>query len=255
MECNHLNMAARPTPSPDVRILQDEQTLAKQAAAAVAVIVSEAAARQGRCAIALSGGSTPRALYRELAASHRTTIPWAKVHVFWGDERIVPLSHPDNNSNMAKTTLLDLVPCPEENIHRIPTDLRTPEAGAMGYAETLRDYFGAETPAFDLLLLGIGADGHTASLFPHSSALDVTDHTVIATVHPENASARVTLTMPVLLAARVTFVLATGAAKAPAIARALDPNTKIVDCPAAALRHSAGPITWWVDRGAAGVSE
>ena len=244
-------MPARPTPLPHARIFQDEQTIARQAAAAVAAILSEAAARQGRCAIALSGGSTPLALYRELAASHRSTIPWANVHVFWGDERFVPLSHPDNNSNMAGTTLLDHVPCREENIHRIATDSGTPQAAAAQYAETLRTHFGADTPAFDLLLLGIGGDGHIASLFPHSSALDVTDRTVIATVHPENASARVTLTMPVLLAARVTFVLATGAAKAPAIARALDPDTNIANCPAAGLRHSAGRVTWWLDRGAA----
>lgn len=244
-------MPARPTPSRHVRISQDEQTIARQAAAAAAVILAEAAARQGRCAIALSGGSTPLALYRALAVSHRTTIPWAKVHVFWGDERFVPAAHLDNNSRMAQTALLDLVSCPEENIHRIPTDSGTPEAAAARYAETLRTYFGADMPAFDLLLLGVGGDGHIASLFPHSSALDVTDRTVIATVHPENASARVTLTMPVLLAARVTFVLATGAAKAPAIARALDPDTNIANCPAAGLRHSAGRVTWWLDRGAA----
>ena len=134
----------------------------------------------------------------------------------------------------------------------MPTDSGTPHAAAAEYAETLRTYFGADTPAFDLLLLGIGGDGHIASLFPHSSALDVTDRTVIATVHPENASARVTLTMPVLLAARVTFVVATGAAKAPAIARALDPDTNIANCPGAGLRHSAGRVTWWLDRGAAG---
>ncbi len=220
----------------------------------MAETLRDAAAPQGRCAVALSGGSSPRALYEELAAKHRTSIPWDAVHVFWGDERFVPASHPDSNYGMAKAALLAHVPCPAANIQRIPTDSGTPEQAALRYAETLRTYFGDGVPSFDLLLLGIGADGHTASLFPHSPGLEVTDRAVISTTHPETPSARVTLTLPVLLAARTTFIVATGASKAPAIALALAPGTKIADCPAAALRQGEGSISWWLDRAAAGGS-
>jgi 6-phosphogluconolactonase len=229
-----------------VRVFADETAVSRAAAAALKDVVTGAVARRGRCAIALSGGATPRALYRELAANHRSTIRWEHVDVFWGDERFVPPLDPQSNYRMAKAALLDHVPCRSANVHAIPTDLETPEAGADAYASVLRAYFGDGMPRFDLLLLGIGADGHTASLFPHSPALEINDAPVAATRAPDG-SPRITLTMPVLLAAHTTFVLATGANKAPAIARALAPETPIADCPAAALRQSAGTVTWWLD--------
>jgi 6-phosphogluconolactonase len=230
-----------------VRVFADETAVSRAAAAALKDVVTGAVARRGRCAIALSGGSTPRALYRELAANHRSTIRWEHVDVFWGDERFVPPLDPQSNYGMAKAALLDHVPCRSANVHAIPTDLETPEAAADAYASILRAYFGDGMPRFDLLLLGIGADGHTASLFPHSPALEINDAPVAATRAPDNGGARITLTLPVLLAAHTTFVLATGANKAPAIARALAPETPIADCPAAALRQSAGTVTWWLD--------
>ena len=233
-----------------VRVFADETALARAVAAAMRVVVSDAVARRGRCAIALSGGSTPRTLYRELAAHHRSTISWTHVDVFWGDERFVPAADPQSNYRMAKAELLDHVPCPAANVRAIPTDLETPEAAADAYTSTLRAYFGDGLPRFDLLLLGIGTDGHTASLFPHSTALAIDDRPVAATQAPDNGGARITLTMPVVLAAHTTFVLATGANKAPAIARALAPGTNIADCPAAALRHSAGTVRWWLDTAA-----
>jgi 6-phosphogluconolactonase len=230
-----------------IRVFADETALSRAVAAAMKDVVTDAVARRGRCAIALSGGSTPRALYRELAANHSSTIRWGHVHVFWGDERFVPADDQQSNYGMAKAALLDHVPCPAANVHAIPTDLETPEAAADAYASTLRAYFGDGMPCFDLLLLGIGTDGHTASLFPHSTALAFDDRPVAATEAPDNGGARITLTLPVLLAAHTTFVLATGANKAPAIARALAPDTNITDCPAAALRHSTGTLTWWLD--------
>jgi 6-phosphogluconolactonase len=234
-----------------VRVFADETALARAVAAAIRVVAPDAVARRGRCAVALSGGSTPRTLYRELAAHHRSTIPWAHVDVFWGDERFVPATDPQSNYRMAKAELLDHVPCPAANVHAISTDLETPEAAAGAYTSTLREYFGDGFPRFDLLLLGIGMDGHTASLFPRSPALEINDAPVTATRAPDN-SPRITLTMPVLLAAHTTFVLAAGAGKASAMARALAPETPIADCPAAALRQSAGTVTWWIDRRAAG---
>jgi len=229
-----------------VRVFPDETALSRAVAAALKDVVTGAVARRGRCAVALSGGSTPRALYRELAAHYRATIAWAQVDVFWGDERFVPADDQQSNYGMAKAALLDHVPCPAANVHAIPTDLETPEAAANAYASTLRAYFGDGVPRFDLLLLGIGTDGHTASLFPHSPALAIDDRPVAATRAPDG-SPRITLTMPVLLAAHTTFVLATGANKAPAIARALAPETPFADCPAAALRQSAGTVTWWLN--------
>ena len=228
-------------------MLDSPDSVARAVAAAMQDVVADVMARRGRCAIALSGGSTPRALYRELAANHRSTIRWDHVDVFWSDERFVPAADPQSNYGMAKAALLDHVPCPAANVHAIPTDLDTPEAAADAYGSILRAYFGDGMPRFDLLLLGIGADGHTASLFPHSPALEINDAPVAATRAPDNGGARITLTLPVLLAAHTTFVLATGANKAPAIARALAPETPIADCPAAALRQSAGTVTWWLD--------
>ena len=234
-----------------IRVFADETALSRAVAAALKDVVTDAVARRGRSAIALAGGSTPRPLYRELAAHHRSTIPWAHVDVFWGDERFVPAADPQNNYRMAKAELLDHVPCPAANVRAIPTDLETPEAAADAYTSTLREYFGGDgLPRFDLLLLGIGTDGHVASLFPHSDALAINGRPVAATVAPDGG-ARITLTLPVLLGAHTTFVLATGAGKASAIARALAPETPIADCPAAALRHSGGEVEWWIDPGAA----
>ena len=233
-----------------IRVASDEQSAAAAAAVAVAGVITSTTAARGRCAIALSGGSTPQGLYRVLASTYRTVIPWTDVHVFWGDERFVPAAHPDSNYGMARRTLLDHVSCPDGNIHQVPTNLRSPVDAAEAYAATLRAYFAGASPRFDLMLLGIGADGHTASLFPGAPALAI-DHRTVAAITAPDGSERITLTLPVLLAARTTFIVATGVGKAEAIARALDSATRIADCPAAALRHSTGEVVWWLDRGAA----
>jgi len=220
--------------------------------------IARAIERHRRCTLALSGGSTPRALFRRLASDFRTEIPWQNVHVFWGDERFVAETDPASNFGTAKTTLLDHVPCPAGNIHPIPTHLDTAAAAADAYAAELRAYFGEGWPRFNLILLGIGEDCHTASLFPHSPALSTHDRIVTA-VQPVGASgdavARITLTMPVLLAADTVFVLAAGARKAPALARVLAAGTTADDCPASALCRSNGAVTWWADRAAAPSSD
>ncbi|HXT70555.1 MAG TPA: 6-phosphogluconolactonase [Vicinamibacterales bacterium] len=240
--------------SPDVRVFADEDALARAVASAASETIVQAVAAHGRCGVALSGGSTPRALYRVLASSFRDRIPWQQVQIFWGDERFVAATDPRNNYGMAKATLLDHVPCPSGNIHPIPTHLDTAAAAADAYDAELCAYFGDRWPRFDLILLGIGEDCHTASLFPHSSALAERDRRVVSTLPEdgtEGAVARVTLTMPALWAARTVFVLVAGERKSRALRRALAPATKTDECPASALRRSNGTVVWWVDRAAA----
>jgi len=233
-------------------------------AAALSDSIARAIARHGKCALALSGGSTPRALYRVLATEYRTRIPWAQVDVFWGDERFVAASDAQSNYGMAKAELLDHVPCPAGNVHPIPTDVASAAIAADSYAVTLRSYFGDRRPHFDLILLGIGEDCHTASLFPHSADLKtrlsdstpvVASDRLVAATRSAQGGWRVTLTMPVLTAADTVFVMAAGARKAPAIARALAADTNPEDCPAAALRHATGRVIWWLDQAAKPPSE
>ena len=237
--------------SNNVHVFADLTALARAVAAALSDVVADAVGRRGRCTVALSGGSTPRALYRVLAAEFRTVIPWAHVHLFWGDDRFVPHTDRDSNYGMAKAELLDHVPAAASQVVPIPTHLPTPEAAADTYAATLRGYFGDGVPRFDLVLLGIGADGHIASLFPRSPVLTTRDRLVAAAVAPGSGNPRITLTLPIFLSAHSTFVVATGATKAHAVARALAPDTAIADCPAAALRDSTGSVVWWIDRAAA----
>jgi 6-phosphogluconolactonase len=248
----------QPPLSADVRVLPDEDALALSVASAMAESIGRAVAGRASCAIALSGGSTPRALYRLIASDYRDDIPWRHVHIFLADERFVPETDPRSNYGMAKATLLDHVPCPPDHIHPIPTHLATAPAAADAYDTELRAYFGGEWPRLDLILLGIGEDCHTASLFPGSPALAVRDRVVVATTRgnsTQDAVARITLTMPVLTAAETVFVLAAGTRKAAALARALAASTNRHECPASALRQSGGTIIWWADRAAAPSSQ
>lgn len=234
----------------DLRVYDDESALASAVASAMASTIAEAMRRRGRCFVALSGGSTPRVLYRTLAAEYRDRIPWSQIDVFWGDERFVPATDLRSNYAMAKAELLDLVPVPANRVHPIPTTHESAAAAADAYQSRLHALLGDTWPRFDLMLLGIGEDGHTASLFPHSPALHARDRLAVAVApRADGEPARVTVTMPVILAAYNTYVLATGARKAPAIARALV-SASLEDCPASALRHSAGTVTWWLDRAA-----
>ena len=236
--------------TPGLRVFPDGGALAHACAAVVADAIVHAIDRRARCALALSGGSTPRALHRALAAEFRSLVPWQHVDVFWGDERFVPATSPDSNYGTARADLLDHVPIPAAHVHPIPTDAASPEDAAGAYAETLQGYFLHGRPRFDLMLLGIGEDCHTASLFPHSPAAIDHDRLVVATQAPDTGW-RVSLAPSVLTAADIVFVLATGVSKAAAIKHALSPDTDIDECPAAALRYREGPTVWWLDRDAA----
>ena len=154
-----------------MRVFADVNELSMQAGQAAVRTINESVRGAGRCSLVLSGGNTPRTLYGLLASEFRDQIPWAHVHVFWGDERYVAPDDPDSNYRMAKETLLDHVPCPAGNVHPMPTHFPSADAAARDYENTLRNYFGTDWPHFDLSLLGLGEEGHTASLFPGSPAL------------------------------------------------------------------------------------
>jgi 6-phosphogluconolactonase len=202
--------------------------------------------------VALSGGSTPRRLYEMLTTPRfRDQIPWEHVHVFWGDERCVPPAHRESNYGMAREALLDHVPLPVHNIHRIRGELE-PQAAAEAYTAELGAFLGAQWPTLDLILLGIGNDGHTASLFPNSDALRETAQPAVAvTSHYQGRPAqRVTLTLPIINAARQVLFLVTGADKAKILQAVLE--SPDAGYPAGKIRPTAGQLTWLVDVAAAG---
>ncbi|WP_454692222.1 6-phosphogluconolactonase [Achromobacter aloeverae] len=214
-------------------------------------LVEHIEASEDRYALALSGGSTPKPLYERLARPDLARrIDWKRVHLFWGDERFVPHDHPDSNYRMAKLALIDHVPIPPANVHAVPTD-GTPESAAQRYARTLRDFYGADRldpnrPLFDLNLLGIGDDGHTASLFPGAPQL-LEEKEWVAAVVGQKPEPRITLTYPVLDSADTVAFLAQGAAKREPVARARrhDPNTP------AGLVAPRGDLLWFLDKAAA----
>ena len=219
--------------------------------AAIAGAVQEAVERRGQCALLLSGGSTPRASYELLATQYRDRVPWAQVHLFWGDERVVPSTDPRSNARMAREAFVDRVPCPPANVHPVPVGLPSADAAALRYEETLRAHFPGGRPVFDLALLGLGEDAHTASIFPGSPALAEPVRWVMAVEAPAEPPQRITLTMRALSSAAQIFVLVSGAGKAEALRRALDPASAPARYPAAALQGVAGRVVWWTDRAAA----
>lgn len=239
------------TATPDLRVFHDLNELSVRAAEAAVAIIDAAVRSTGRCSLVLSGGSTPRTLHSLLASRWREQIPWTQVHVFWGDERYVPVSDARSNYRMAKETLLDLVPCPAANIHPMPTDLPVSADAARAYEETLRQYFADRAPVFDLVVLGIGPEGHTASLFPGSPALAESTRWVVAVSTPAEPPVRLTLTFPVINRAANVFVLVTGTEKARALHQALSLTADPETCPAAGVHPASGRLIWWVDRDAA----
>lgn len=215
-------------------------------------IVEQACDGRRRFAVCLSGGETPRRAYELLgAAPRRDRFPWQSTHWFWGDERVVAHDDPRSNFHMAREALLRHAPVPPENVHPIPTEKISPAAGAAEYQAVLKRFYGAEElkagrPLFDLTLLGLGEDGHIASLFPDSPALAEKDRWAVGVVG-KTALDRITLTYPALESSAVTAFVVAGERKRPALARlrAGDPAS-----PAARLRP-AGAVYWFCDRAAA----
>ena len=239
---------------PDLRVCADPADLSRRAAEAAVGTIKEAVRRSGTCSIVLSGGSTPRTLYGLLASQFRAEVPWAHVQVFWGDERYVPPEDPQSNYRMVKEALLDHVPCPAANIHPMPTHFPSADEAARDYERTLRNHFVGEWPRFDLVLLGIGDDGHTASLFPGSLALAERTRWVVAAQAPVEPQVRLTLTMPALTRAGAIYVLVTGASKGEALRHVLAGAGDWIKYPAAGVRLGTGSVIWWADRDAAALA-
>ena len=239
---------------PQVLVYEDVGELYRVAASRFVEAVDQAVAIRGQFTVALAGGSTPRGMYARLAESPwRERVPWSAVQVFWGDERCVPPDHPDSNYRMAYEALLSRVPLPAANIHRMAGEL-DPEKAAEAYSATLREVFGLSgeaVPRFDLVLLGLGSDGHTASLFPGTAALAETQRWVVANFVPRLGAYRLTLTFPVLNAARQVMFLVTGSGKAEVVARVLEGPRRVMELPAQAVAPTDGQLVWLLDRAAA----
>jgi 6-phosphogluconolactonase len=230
-------------------VYETPEELAEAAARDFVARANEAINGRGRFAVALAGGSTPKATYEVLARDYSDELDWSKVHVFFGDERTVPPDHEDSNYRMAHEALLSRVRV--GSVHRMRGELPPAEAAAA-FEEELREFFGPDgPPSFDLILLGLGEDGHTASLFPETSALDVTDRWVVANPVPKLGTTRLTLTVPVMNAAKAVAFLVAGEGKAETLAEILECGADPREYPAKFIRPEDGHLTWMVDRAAA----
>lgn len=243
---------------PDIRIYPTAALAARAIAGQIVDLCDDAINARGRFTLALSGGSTPEQLYRLLATDEfASRIDWENVHLFWGDERCVPPSHADSNYHTARMALIDHVPVTLSHVHRIHGEL-PPELAAVQYEQDLRAFFGRREGAsgarFDLVLLGMGDDGHTASLFPGGEELAITNRWVVAS-HPTSVQhARVTLTPTALNEAQRAFFFVSGESKAPALARAVVPPASEDDMlPVHYIQPVSGAARWYIDAAAARV--
>lgn len=236
-------------------IAQDLAGLHRQAADWIAQCIAGRAREKTRVALCLSGGTTPIELYKRLAAGgFPEEIPWFRVHLFWGDERCVSPDDPDSNYHAAYESLISRVPIPPENIHRMRGEEADPENAADEYARELRDFFQpplGQWPVFDLMLLGIGSDGHTASLFPGSSALHETRRWVAAPHVEKFKARRLTLTTPVFNHARIVVFLAAGEEKAEVLGELLSADPAGSRSPARWIRPRRGRLVFFLDQSAA----
>ena len=234
--------------NPDVRVHEDARELALAAARFFVEEAEEAIEESGRFSVALAGGSTPKATYEILASEYGTQgLDWSKVHVFFGDERTVGPDHEDSNYRMAREALLSLVPV--GSVHRMRGELPPPEAASL-YEKELTTFFGGP-PRLDLVMLGIGEDGHTASLFPRTSALDAKDRWVMENPVEKLETTRITLTVPTINASRRVVFLVAGDGKAEALKEILEGDASPYDYPAKLVLPVGGPI-WMLDRTVAG---
>jgi 6-phosphogluconolactonase len=232
---------------PDIRVFRDPQDLAEAAVQMFVEKAEKAIKKTGRFTVALAGGSTPKRAYEMLATEYGgEELEWSRVHVFFGDERCVPPDHEDSNYHMAHEALLSRVPV--GSIHRMRGEL-SPHEAAVLYEEELTAFFEGP-PRLDLVLLGVGEDGHTASLFPRTPALGVTDRWVIENPMKKLGIIRITLTVPAINAARKVVFLVAGEGKAKALREILEGDAAPRDYPAKLVRPASGPV-WMVDQMAA----
>jgi 6-phosphogluconolactonase len=234
-----------------IRICADLEALSHAAAELFAVEALQSVQARGRFAVALAGGSTPRRTYELLAREpFRELVPWQQTHVFWGDERCVPEDDPRNNARMARQALFDHVPVPPEQIHPMVCD-RPPQDAAVAYEALLRGFFDNWRPRFDLVLLGLGENGHTASLFPGTSVLDEQQRLVAAVYLAEEGLQRLTLTATAINQASLVVFLVSGYNKAPILRKVLKDAQDPHSIPAQLIKPVDGGLLWMVDRDAA----
>ncbi|TDB69228.1 6-phosphogluconolactonase [Arundinibacter roseus] len=235
-----------------IQIFQNKDLLSKAAADFFVQKAQEAIQQHGRFVVALTGGSSPVELYKLLAQPPYTElISWPQTFIFWGDERWVPLTDERSNARMAHETLLDHVPIPAENIFPMRAESIEPETFALLYEQHLRDFLGNESPAFDLILLGMGDDGHTASLFPGTAVLHEESRYVQAYFLEPQAMYRITLTAPLINLAKAVCFLTFGSNKAPALFEVLEGKSNPEHYPSQLIRPENGELLWLVDEQAA----
>lgn len=230
-----------------VEVLPDRSALIERSLVLVLDKLHDAIAARGQSTIALAGGSTPKPLYEAIATQD---LPWDKIHVFWGDERYVPPDHPDSNQGMARLAWLNQVNIPAANLHPILTDEADPAVAAVKHEQHLRQFFQAPPgtfPALDIVLLGIGDDAHTASLFPHTEALQVRDRLV--TVGSKDGQPRITFTAPLINQSRSVIFLVAGASKQAALSQIFAPVADESAYPARLIQPQ-GELWWLLDRAA-----
>jgi len=236
-------------------VVPDAAALAGMAAERIAKLAEEAVARAGRFTVALAGGATPKGLYALLATEpYRARVPWGQAEIFWGDERWVPPEHPESNYRMAAEALLRHVPIRPGQIHRMRGEDPDPGRAAAEYEALLRETFGVAPgvpPRLDLVLLGLGADGHTASLFPGSPALRETERLAVAVFVERLGARRLTLTLPVLNEAAAILFLVAGGDKASVLRTVLEVPEAAGPLPARLVCPREGSVTWLVDAAAA----
>jgi 6-phosphogluconolactonase len=235
----------------EIVIVPDLEALSHEAARRFVALSREAAGSRGRFSVALSGGSTPGKLYCLLAEEpYRAQIPWAEVHLFWGDERCVPPGDPGSNFFLANEALISRVPIPPDNVHRVRGELE-PGRAARAYGQELQDFFCGPHARFDLVLLGLGEDGHTASLFSGSPVLAERERLVAAAtaVYQDRPAQRVTLTLPAINSARQILFLVAGSAKAAVVQSVIEGAGELL--PGRRIQPTAGQLTWLLDAEAA----
>ena len=229
---------------PTIEILADKSALIERAYDLTVSVLKEAIASSDRATLALSGGSTPKPLYEALATAD---LPWEKVYIFWGDERYVPHDHLRSNALMAREAWLNHVPIPDENIFPMPTSAGDPAADAAAYEDQLKDFFElaeGELPSLDFVLQGMGDDGHTASLFPHTEALDVRDRLV--TVGNHDGEPRITFTVPLINQGRYVVFLVAGENKQTALAHVFSDTADGHTYPSKLIQPASGAY-WLLD--------
>lgn len=219
-----------------VEVLADQPALIARALAVMVDKIGTAIQERGICTIALSGGSTPKPLYEAMAGQN---LPWENIHIFWGDERYVPADHPDSNQKMAREAWLDRVNFDPSHLHPMPTHYPDPAEAAQAYQQHLQEFFGVqpgEFPAFDINLLGMGDDGHTASLFPHTEALQVCDRLI--TVGYKDGQPRITFTIPLINQSRCILFVVEGEKKRAALNQVFSAEANPLEYPSRLIEPS-----------------